>query len=79
MHEIHGATIKSNSYARNKQAPLVDMRGVHREPHDHGTYSSGLDEERSIKELKLQTRPMTFLSFFFQKYVLVRNDIVDDF
>ena len=35
-------------------------RGVHREPHDHGTYSPGLHEERTIQELTLQTRFMKF-------------------
>ena len=64
MHGIHGATIKSSSYARNKQAPLVDMRGVHGEFHDDGTYSSGLGELRTIKEPKLQARLMTFHSSF---------------
>ena len=56
MHGIYGATIKSSFYARNKQAPTFDMRGVHREPHDDGTYSFGLDELRTIKELQLQTK-----------------------
>ena len=37
-------------YARNKQAPLVEFRGVHGEFPDDGTYSSGLSELRTIKE-----------------------------
>ena len=45
---------------------VADERWVHREPHDHGTYSPGLHEERTIKELKLQTRLMTFLIFCFK-------------
>ena len=58
------ATMKSSFHARNKQAPLVDMRGVHGEFHDDGTYSSGLGELRTIKEPKLQARLMTFPSSF---------------
>ena len=42
----------------------MDMRGVHGEFHDDGTYSSGLGELRTIKEPKLQARLMTFPSSF---------------
>ena len=56
----------------------MDTRGVHGESHHDGTYFSGLGERRTIKELKLQTRLMTFYSFF-SEIRLVRDDIVDDF
>ena len=57
----------------------MDIRGVHRQPHEDGTYSSGLDEERTIKELKCGDKTYDVFKFFFQKFVLVRDDIVDDF
>ena len=66
MHGIHGPTIKSSSYVRNNQAPLVDIRGVHRQPHEDGTYSSGLDEVRTIKELKCGDKTYDVFKFVFR-------------